>query len=31
MGQRTSESIQGAQRENNESTSPFVTKERRKV
>ena len=31
MGQRTLESIQGAQGENNKSTSSFVTKERRKV
>ena len=31
MGWKTSESIWGAQRENNESTSLFATKERRKV
>jgi len=31
IGQRTSESVQGAQGENNKLTSPFITKERRKV
>ena len=31
MGQRISESVWEAQGENNESTSPFVTKKRRKV